>query len=114
MMILTQKVTQLAFCVYDGKYNKKKLHNDHAEYAAKTVPSLIEYFGHVFLFTNLLAGPNHRFRDYMNFIRGDGQHGPAPMCVGVAMRKMLFSFLCIAVKFVPSEWNGKQKRRKKE
>lgn len=32
--------------------------------------SLLEIMGHTFLFSNVLAGPNHHFSDYRDFING--------------------------------------------
>lgn len=99
MMILTQKVTQLAFSVHDGKETKHEKQNDFQKhYKTDKVPSLLEYFGHVFVFTGFLAGPNHQFRDYKAFIDGSVK---APSCFFVALGKLLVSFVFIGVKFIP-------------
>lgn len=98
MMILTQKVTQLAYSVHDGKAGHDLKNHFHNHYKTARVPSLLEYFGHTFVFTGFLAGPNHQFRDYQAFIDGSAK---APSCFFVAVSKMLLSFVYIGVKFVP-------------
>ena len=99
MMILTQKVTQLAFSVHDGKAANQEKQNDFQKhYKTDRVPSLLEYFGHVFVFTGFLAGPNHQFRDYKAFIDGSVK---APSCFFVSLAKLLVSFFFIGVKFIP-------------
>jgi hypothetical protein len=48
------------------------------------LPSLLEFFGYVFCFGNLLAGPIIEFRDYQDFIRNQGLWDPrAPRKVPV-------------------------------
>jgi hypothetical protein len=42
----------------------------------KSLPSLLEFFGYVFCFGNLLAGPIIEFKDYQNFIRNEGPWDP--------------------------------------
>lgn len=108
-MILTQKVTQLSFSVYDGCYRKpESLSHHQGVYATLKIPTILEFFGHVFIFTGFLAGPNHQFHDYIVFIEGRGEQGKPPSALFISMRKMLFSFCCIAITFVPGEQPAKQ------
>lgn len=36
-------------------------------------PTLLELLGHTFFFSNVLAGPNHHFHEYKQFIEGVGK-----------------------------------------
>lgn len=74
LMILTQKMTQLAFAVKDGKSKNfdNMSPNFRKEFARLQCqpPTLLELLGHTFFFANVLAGPNHNYTDYKQFIEG--------------------------------------------
>eukprot|EP00038_Savillea_parva_P000974 m.100341 g.100341 ORF g.100341 m.100341 type:complete len:542 (+) comp10343_c0_seq3:84-1709(+) len=76
LMILTQKMTQLAFAVKDGRAKDfdKMSPNFKKNFARLKCepPTLIEILGHTFFFANVLCGPNHNYTDYKNFIEGRG------------------------------------------
>eukprot|EP00035_Acanthoeca_spectabilis_P008347 m.152412 g.152412 ORF g.152412 m.152412 type:complete len:537 (+) comp14321_c0_seq3:35-1645(+) len=77
LMILTQKMTQLAFAVKDGKSKNfdKMSPNFKKEFARLKCepPTLLEILGHTFFFANVLCGPNHNYTDYKDFIEGRGR-----------------------------------------
>lgn len=71
LMVMVQRISGLAYSVHDGlacdfdtltPYRKK--------YVTKKKPSFIEYYGYVFQFQSVLAGPNILFKDYVQFIDG--------------------------------------------
>lgn len=102
MMILTQKVTQLAFSIHDGKYaDSSKLSPEQKALATSTVPSFLQFFGHIFAFFSFLAGPNHQYQDYINMIEGRGDFGRPPSAFVVALKKILGACLCMVVSKVP-------------
>ncbi|XP_078356464.1 membrane-bound glycerophospholipid O-acyltransferase 2-like, partial [Oculina patagonica] len=71
LMLITVKVTYVAFSLHDGLGRKEdQLTKDQNEQSIKRVPSLLEYFGYMFHFSMLLAGPVCTFKDYMDFIEG--------------------------------------------
>jgi len=71
LMIITQKVTYLAFSVHDGLGRKEdELTKDQKEQCIKRIPSVLEYFGYMFHHSMLLAGPACTFNDYIDFIEG--------------------------------------------
>uniref|UniRef100_A0A3P9KQ43 Membrane bound O-acyltransferase domain containing 2 n=1 Tax=Oryzias latipes TaxID=8090 RepID=A0A3P9KQ43_ORYLA len=57
MMVITQKITSMAFEIHDGKTNVR-------------MPSLLEYLSYNCNFMGILAGPTCSYRDYMAFIEG--------------------------------------------
>uniref|UniRef100_A0A667ZPZ9 Membrane bound O-acyltransferase domain containing 2b n=1 Tax=Myripristis murdjan TaxID=586833 RepID=A0A667ZPZ9_9TELE len=54
MMVITQKITSLAFEIHDGE----------------RMPSLLEYFSYSCNFMGILAGPTCSYNDYIAFIEG--------------------------------------------
>jgi len=79
-MVLTVKLTSIAFNYFDGQQGKKdaKSANTNAKYldvlaerqqfACEEFPSLLEFFGFMFFFPSFLAGPTFEFREYMSFV----------------------------------------------
>uniref|UniRef100_A0A3Q3JC33 Membrane bound O-acyltransferase domain containing 2a n=1 Tax=Monopterus albus TaxID=43700 RepID=A0A3Q3JC33_MONAL len=59
MMVITQKITSLAFEIHDGKTSLKV-----------RMPSLLEYLSYNCNFMGILAGPTCSYNDYMAFIEG--------------------------------------------
>lgn len=71
LMIITQKVTTLAFSIHDGVYrNEAELSKSQQYHAVRKLPSALEYFAYVLHFQGLMAGPLVFYRDYIEFIEG--------------------------------------------
>jgi lysophospholipid acyltransferase len=67
-MLLTIKLSSMAYCVYDGTRPVEDLHVAyHKHHAIHELPGLLEYFGYVFQFSGFLTGPSCEFRDYRDF-----------------------------------------------
>lgn len=89
LMIITQRVTSLAFSIHDGFVREKKVANlfkpnnfnnflffkelsrNQQYHMIENVPSPLEYFSYVLNFQSLMAGPLIFYRDYINFIEGN-------------------------------------------
>jgi len=105
LMIITQKVTYLAFSVHDGLGRKEdELTKDQKEQSIKRVPSLLEYFGYTFHHSMLLAGPACTFNDYIDFIEGrdiaratEQKMRQEPSPVNAVLTKLSFSLLCMVL-----------------
>eukprot|EP00054_Salpingoeca_dolichothecata_P012024 m.66637 g.66637 ORF g.66637 m.66637 type:complete len:469 (+) comp19743_c0_seq2:14-1420(+) len=115
-MILTQKLVNLVFCVYDGTRPEKDLLPEQLKLRLKKMPTLLELFGHVFLFTGLFAGPMHHVSHYISFIEGNNRpskevvkadgtketvYEPVPWNILGVVGKVLFAFFMISFKFWP-------------
>uniref|UniRef100_A0A673CNF0 Membrane bound O-acyltransferase domain containing 1 n=1 Tax=Sphaeramia orbicularis TaxID=375764 RepID=A0A673CNF0_9TELE len=107
LMIITQKITTLAFQLHDGKAEEriyaKKQHR----------PSLIEYLSYNLNFLSILVGPCSNYTDYIDFIEGrhisrrlrhhsgtcNGQNGydmtPEPSPLNAVCRKLLICCGCM-------------------
>lgn len=71
MMIITQKITSLAFEIHDGMFRKNEdLTPSQRCLAVRRMPSLLEYLSYNCNFMGILAGPLCSYKDYINFIEG--------------------------------------------
>jgi hypothetical protein len=76
-MVLTMKLTSIAWNYYDGTVDKDNLEAKQedkrkaavyayrARFAIHKLPNPIEFFGYVYCFTCILAGPAFEYTDYM-------------------------------------------------
>lgn len=74
LMVLTQKMTQLAFATHDGTIDADAVKPFCRSYVLKKQPTLLEIFGHTFFFPSVMVGPNHHFSVYKDLIEGTGPH----------------------------------------
>lgn len=89
LMVLTQKMTQLAFAVADGaEKDQSKLTPYLRTHALPKMPSLLEYFGHTFFFPSVMVGPNHHFAVYRDLIEGTGPHEKPASGLLVGLKKL--------------------------
>lgn len=71
LMIITQKVTTLAFSIHDGLCrDEEELTKSQRYHAVRKIPSMLEYFAYCLHFQGLLAGPMVLYKDYVEFIEG--------------------------------------------
>jgi hypothetical protein len=77
-MVLTMKLTSFAYNYFDGTADKKKvfpekpyedkkvakLYDDRRRFAVTSLPNPIDFFGYVYCFSCILAGPAFEYRDY--------------------------------------------------
>lgn len=72
LMMVTQKVTALAFHWHDGYNGSRRptLSARQRHHAVYRLPGVLAYFAYCLHFHGLLAGPVVQFKDYMDFIEG--------------------------------------------
>ncbi|KAM9310436.1 lysophospholipid acyltransferase 1 [Pholidichthys leucotaenia] len=70
LMMVTQKITALAFQLHDGMCKKTELTPEQKFMAIKVRPSLIEYLSYNLNFLSVLVGPCNDYKDYIDFIEG--------------------------------------------
>ncbi|XP_063110500.1 lysophospholipid acyltransferase 2 isoform X1 [Cavia porcellus] len=79
MMIITQKITSLAFEIHDGMFRKDEdLTPSQRDLAVRRMPSLLEYVSYTCNFMGILAGPLCSYKDYVAFIEGRSYRGAQP------------------------------------
>jgi lysophospholipid acyltransferase 1/2 len=70
-MVLTQKVTSLAFSLHDGlARTPEDLTPFQKQQLIRKVPNPLEYYSYVFHFHAVMVGPTVLFADYTDFING--------------------------------------------
>ncbi|XP_028334815.1 lysophospholipid acyltransferase 1 isoform X3 [Physeter macrocephalus] len=75
LMIVTQKITTLAFQVHDGLGRKAEdLSTEQYRLAVKAKPSFLEYVSYLLNFMSVIAGPCNNFKEYIAFIEGRHTH----------------------------------------
>ena len=87
-MVLTMKLYMIGFNLYDGEVlaqgKEDRAARKCAKFAIKDTPSLLEFLGYTFCFSNLLAGPANEFSVYRGVTEGtvfllpDGKPGKVP------------------------------------
>ncbi|KAL5286581.1 MBOAT1 family protein [Megaselia abdita] len=71
LMIITQKVTSLAFSLHDGFVKEQdKLTKAQKHHAIYKMPSPLEFFAYLLHFQCILAGPLVFYKDYIDYIEG--------------------------------------------
>ncbi|XP_054636804.1 lysophospholipid acyltransferase 1 isoform X1 [Dunckerocampus dactyliophorus] len=71
LMIVTQKITTLAFQLHDGMCKKaEQLTSEQKLLSINVRPSLIEYLSYNLNFLSVLVGPCSNYKDYIDFIEG--------------------------------------------
>lgn len=81
-MVLTMKLTSFAYNLYDGTYDKARvfgshddkkkarIYSDRKKFALQSLPNPLEFFGYIYCFTCILAGPAFEYSDYVAGIDG--------------------------------------------
>ncbi|XP_028909387.1 lysophospholipid acyltransferase 1 [Ornithorhynchus anatinus] len=71
LMIVTQKITTLAFQVHDGLGQRAEdLTSEQQQLAVRSRPSFLEYSSYLLNFMSVIAGPCSNYKDYIAFIEG--------------------------------------------
>lgn len=114
-MLLTIKLTSMAFELFDGtvareklearikdpttKKGKKAVYEGRIHRGLTYLPSLFEFYGYVYCFTSYLAGPAFELREYLRVCNGDKFHrndGAPPRAftaIKVALQSLIFMAL---------------------
>ncbi|XP_068180184.1 lysophospholipid acyltransferase 1 [Antennarius striatus] len=129
LMMVTQKITTLAFQLHDGLCKKSdQLTLEQRHLAICVRPRLIEYLSYNLNFMSILVGPCSNYNDYVDFIEGrhisrrlnqhfrtcNGQNGydkaPDPSPLSAVCRKLLVCcgcmlFFLIVTQSLPINYN---------
>ncbi|KAM4700932.1 lysophospholipid acyltransferase 2-like [Discoglossus pictus] len=101
LMMLTQKISKVAFEYHDGCVRKEEsLSPFQKRLAIRSVPDILSYLSYTLGFLGLLAGPVCSYNDYQIFIRGDKKTGNPTVLV---CRKLVFCCLLLAAHIILSD-----------
>ncbi|XP_026896202.2 lysophospholipid acyltransferase 1 isoform X3 [Acinonyx jubatus] len=111
LMIVTQKITTLAFQVHDGLGRRAEdLSAEQHRLAVKVKPSFLQYLSYLLNFMSVIAGPCNNFKDYIAFIEGRHTHMkllevnwkqrgfqslPEPSPTGAVIRKLYITLVSL-------------------
>lgn len=116
LMIITQKITTLAFQLHDGmSKTPEDLTAEQRRFAVRSRPSLIQYLSYNLNFLSVLVGPCSTYQDYAEFIEGrhihsrlkpplgtshgqngyDGPPEPEPSPLVPVLHKLMVCALCM-------------------
>ncbi|KAK6167339.1 hypothetical protein SNE40_021393 [Patella caerulea] len=71
LMIMTQKMTSMAFALHDGIYkDNSRLSDDQKSQAIRKMPSFLTFYSYVFYFHGIMCGPLCFFSDFISFMEG--------------------------------------------
>ena len=119
-MVLTMKLTSFAYNYFDGTYDKKRVFGEHSDpkvaktyadrrrFAITSLPNPLEFYGYVYCFTCLLAGPAFEYTDYARAVDPPSPSPPSinrsyiVSTIPIAFRKFVVGILCLAVHLVLS------------
>jgi hypothetical protein len=116
-MVLTIKLYSIAWNLWDGHVLKKEHYDPKKDratakcepFALKELPSLLEFLGYTFCFSNVLAGPAFEFKVYQNAANGSllydakgNPKGPIPSQVVATLKPFLVSVVCMGLFVVGS------------
>lgn len=97
LMVLTQKVSSLAFSIYDGATKSEAdMTEAQKRFALPKVPTALEYYSYMFQFPTVLAGPTVYYKDYLQFIEGTDQP-PNLNPTKTVFKKVLVALSCCLV-----------------
>ncbi|KAK0405170.1 hypothetical protein QR680_017836 [Steinernema hermaphroditum] len=125
MMVISQKLTTMAFSLHDGTVKKEEELNEYdtqKREAIREVPPALDYLSYIFHFQSVLTGPLCFYNDYMRFISGDnvkerGPNGKVATPWKAATTKLMFSFVFFAIillagsKFAPEQIAEKEQMK---
>ena len=82
LMLTSLKLISFAYNYFDGTYDRKRVFGEHSDpkaakmyadrkrFAITSLPNPLEFYGYVYCFTCLLAGPAFEYSDYASAIDG--------------------------------------------
>lgn len=115
-MLLTCKLSALAWCYSDGdkipeKLTKGKLKFfkklDQKKYAIQELPNILEVMSYAFFFPACLVGPFYEYKDFIDFInrRGEFTHIPSTFKASTIRLSHALSIILLLNRSVCSAWN---------
>ncbi|CAN0495991.1 unnamed protein product, partial [Scytosiphon promiscuus] len=91
-MVLTIKLSSFAYNVWDGR-KWAEIENDTGDkrkdrvlkarrtYAIRSVPNPLEFFGYIFCFSSILAGPAFEYSYYKDAVTGKAYEKVSTYCI---------------------------------
>ena len=110
LMLTSLKLISFAYNYFDGTYDRKRVFGEHSDpkaakmyadrkrFAITSLPNPLEFYGYVYCFTCLLAGPAFEYSDYASAIDETNETFRLfPSRNGIAIRKFLVGLFCLGI-----------------
>ncbi len=88
-MILTAKLSALAYCYRDGAYKDEDLLPEQVSRKVTKLPTPLEMASYVFFCSGCIVGPFFEFADYKMYIERQGRYASIPNSIVPALTKFL-------------------------
>jgi hypothetical protein len=98
-LLVTQKMMNIAFALYDSARDPAKLTAEQRQRKLDKPPTASEFYGYVFCLHTLLAGPATDYNDYLTWIDGSKLGGAKCNTVFAILKKISGAVMC-AIAFV--------------
>ena len=123
-MLIALKLISFAYNYFDGTYDKKRVFGEHSDpkvakmyadrkrFAITSLPNPLEFYGYVYCFTCLLAGPAFEYTDYASAVDGSAfskengkkndEKAEEPSSVAVALKALVIGIVALVLHLVVS------------
>eukprot|EP01113_Clastostelium_recurvatum_P030996 TRINITY_DN3823_c0_g1_i3.p1 TRINITY_DN3823_c0_g1~~TRINITY_DN3823_c0_g1_i3.p1 ORF type:complete len:409 (-),score=88.84 TRINITY_DN3823_c0_g1_i3:104-1330(-) len=105
-MVLTLKLTSMAFNYYDGnRKDKDNITEEMQRRAIRKLPSLLEFYGFIYFFPTFIAGPSVEISDYLTYMdrsmfKDKACNGQIPSTFMPTMVTLGKAILCVPFLFI--------------
>ena len=96
-MILTAKLSALAFCYKDGGLSNDKLLKEQVERKVVEMPSVLEMASYVLFCCSCICGPFFEYSDYIKFIEERDHYKDSPSTFLPSIKAYLQGHLCLGL-----------------
>ena len=102
-LLLTQKLMNIAFALYDSSRDPSKCTEEQNKRKLSRPPTFLEYFGYIFALHTLLGGPATDYNDYITWIDGSNLKGerPSRWCVSLNGWRIIPRSTCFSTPISP-------------
>ena len=94
-LLLTQKLMNIAFALYDSSRDPSKCTEEQNKRKLSRPPTFLEYFGYIFALHTLLGGPATDYNDYITWIDGSNLKGERPSPSVAIVKKVCGGIICV-------------------
>ena len=94
-MILTCKLSAIAYCYADGAEKEEDLLPEQKLYKVEKMPSALEMLSYVYFCSGCIVGPFFEFNDYKMYIERTGRYSNIPSALWPAFVKFLKGKACL-------------------
>jgi lysophospholipid acyltransferase len=96
-MVLTAKLSALAYCYKDGGEKEEKLLPEQKDKKVEKLPNVLELLSYVYFPSACIVGPFFEFADFKMYIEKTGRYAKIPSSAKHALLGFLRAKLCLVI-----------------